>query len=255
MVTVIAVVLPHSEINLMLAVLVPTVTVALVTFTVVPRGRRREVWRGVGLRRAGLGVWPAAIGVPLVLCASAYGVAVVTGVGELDVRLTDATPDWALNLIVSLVLGSVLILGEEIGWRGFLLPNLQRVTGDRRRAALVTGFLHGCFHLPLILIATTYDTGVPRWFAAPAAVAVITAGGIFYAWVWDRSRSVWAVAIAHNTVNTVFDLGAAAVIATGSMNISYVAGETGLATLGVVLVLAVVLWRRARVWHDSSDRG
>ncbi len=26
------------------------------------------------------------------------------------------------DLVITLVLGTVLILGEEIGWRGFLLP-------------------------------------------------------------------------------------------------------------------------------------
>ena len=44
---------------------------------------------------------------------------------------------------------SVVILGEEIGWRGFLLPRVQELT-DKRRAAVVTGFMHGLFHLPLI---------------------------------------------------------------------------------------------------------
>jgi membrane protease YdiL (CAAX protease family) len=128
------------------------------------------------------------------------------------------------------------------------------LTGDKRRAALLTGFVHGCFHLPLILIATTYDTGVPRWLAAPVVVALVTAGGVFYAWIWDRSNSVWPVAIAHNTVNTVFDLGAAAVVATGGANLAYVAGETGFATLGVVVVTAVLLLRYARVWRTPTQR-
>ncbi len=165
------------------------------------------------------------------------------------------TPTWWANLVINVVLGTVIILGEEIGWRGYLLPRVQQLTDDKRRAALATGFVHGCFHLPLILIATTYDNEVPRWVAAPVAVALITAGGVFYAWVWDRSQSVWPVAIAHNTVNTVFSLGSAAVVATGGANIAYVAGETGFATLGVCVVAAVVLWRYARVWREAPRFG
>ena len=72
---------------------------------------------------------------------------------------------------------------------------------------------------------------------------MITAGGVFYAWVWDRSKSVWPVAIAHNTVNTVFELGSTAVVATGGTTVAYVAGETGFATLGVCVIAAVVLLR------------
>ena len=62
---------------------------------------------------------------------------------------------------------TVLFLGEELGWRGYMLPRIQQLT-SRRRAALVTGFFHGCFHLPLILIATTYDEFGSRWIVAPA---------------------------------------------------------------------------------------
>ncbi len=251
--TAIAVALPHANINKLLSVLVPTVAVTILTFTITPRGRRRELWRGIGLARAGLRVWPSALLIPFALCAAAYGTAVALGVGHLDVSLADATPDWALNLVIGAIIGTAFILGEEIGWRGFLLPRVQQLTGDRRRAAVLTGFLHGCFHLPLVLIATTYNNEVSAWVSAPVTVAVITSGGIFYAWLWDRSRSVWPVAIAHNTVNTVFSMGAAAVVATGDGNVASVAGETGYATLGVCLVSAVVLWRYARVWRTSES--
>lgn len=250
--TAVAVGLPHANINLLLSVLVPAATVTILTFTITPRGSRRELWRGIGLGRAGLKTWPSAVAVPLVLCAAAYGTAIAVGAGRLDIGPGDATPAWPVDLVLGAVFGTVIILGEEIGWRGYLLPRVQQVTADKRKAAVLTGFLHGCFHLPLILFATTYDQGVPRWVAAPIVVALITAGGVFYAWIWDRSTSVWPVAIAHNTVNTVFDLGAAAVVATGSMNIAYVAGETGFATLGVVIVSAVVLWRYARVWRTPE---
>ena len=238
--------LPHAHLNLLLSVMVPTVTVGILTFTLTPRGSRRELWRGIGLARAGFRAWPAAIALPLVLCAGAYGTALLIGAGRLHLGTFSA--GWAIDLVLALLIGTVVILGEEIGWRGYLLPRIQQLTG-RRRAAVLTGFAHGCFHLPLILLATTYDTGGARWIAAPSAVLTITAGGVFYAWLWDRSKTVWPVAIAHNVVNTVFDLGASAVVATSGASLAYVAGETGFATLGVCVVAAVVLLRWARVWR------
>jgi uncharacterized protein len=246
----VAVGLPHAHINLLLSVMVPTVTVVILTFTLTPRGSRRALWRGIGLGRAGLRAWPASIFLPMLLCAGAYGTALVIGAGRLQLGETSAAtvPSWTVNFIISLLIGTVVILGEEIGWRGYLLPRFQQLT-TRRRAAVVTGFAHGCFHLPLILLATTYDTGGSRWVAAPVAVAVITAGGVFYAWLWDRTGTVWPVAIAHNVVNTVFDLGAASVVATSGSSLASVAGETGFATLGVCVVAAVVLLRWARVWQ------
>lgn len=250
----VALALPDAHLNLPLSVMIPTVTVAILTFTITPKGRRRELWRGFGLRRAGFRSWPAAIVLPFVLAAGAYGAAVVIGAATTDVRLADTTALWITNLFVNaVVISTLFIVAEEIGWRGYLLPRFQQLT-TRRRAAVATGFVHGCFHLPLILLATTYDTGSPKWFAAPMAVATITAGGVFYAWLWDRSHTVWPVAIAHNVVNTVFDLGAAGVVATAGWNIAYVAGETGVATFGVCLIAAVVLLTRARTWRTGPSR-
>ena len=187
---------------------------------------------------------------PFLLCGAAYGTALLLGAGDwagADVSLA-AVPDWILNLVVSLAIMTVVILGEEIGWRGFMLPRVQELT-DKRRAGVLTGFAHGLFHLPLICIASTYDTGGSRWIAAPAAVVTITAGGVFYAWLRDRSGSIWPVAIAHNSVNTVFDIGATLVVASSPASLTYVAGETGFATLAACVVMAAVMLTRAKVWQ------
>ena len=145
----------------------------------------------------------------MLLAGMAYGAALVLDVADL--RPLDLGPAgvaaWSLNLVASLAFMTVLFLGEEIGWRGYLLPRVQQLT-SRRRAALVTGFVHGCFHLPLILIATTYDEFGSRWFVAPIVVATITMGGIFYAYLWDRTGTVWPVAMAHGAVNIAFGIGA-----------------------------------------------
>ena len=190
----VAVALPHAGINRLLSVLVPVTAVLVITFAFTPRGKRRDLWRGFGLNRSGRSAWAIAIVVPMILVAIAYGAAVALGVADL--RSLDVTPvgagSWVLNLVVTLAISGVVFLGEEIGWRGYLLPRVQQLT-SKRRAALVTGFLHGCFHLPLILIATTYDEHGSRWIVAPVVVATITAGGVLYAYLWDRTGSVWPV--------------------------------------------------------------
>ena len=73
----VALALPNAGINLLLSVLVPTVTVGILTFTMTPKGSRRALWRGIGLGRAGFKAWPAAIVLPFVLCAGAYGTALI----------------------------------------------------------------------------------------------------------------------------------------------------------------------------------
>ncbi|WP_168187070.1 type II CAAX endopeptidase family protein [Williamsia sp. 1138] len=251
----VATALPDAEINMVLSVFIPALTVAIMTFTVIPRGSRKELWRSFGLNKSGGSALRPALTVPVVLLLLAYGAAVLTGVADF-VSIT-ATPlgtaSWVVDLIVELGIGTLFILGEEIGWRGYLLPRMQQLTG-MRRAALLTGFIHGLFHLPLILIATTYDADGARWIVAPAVVATITLAGVFYAYLWDRSHSVWTVAVAHNAANTAFTLGATAVIASNPDHLAYVAGESGLATFGAVALVATIYLLRARVWRDN-DKG
>jgi membrane protease YdiL (CAAX protease family) len=249
----IAVTLPNAHINLLLSVSVPTVAVTILTLTMFQPGTRRDLWRSFGLGKTGLKTWLPALCLPVVLCGAAYGTALLIGAGRWGhIHITAATAtDWAINLVINTVIMTVIILGEEIGWRGYMLPRMQQLT-DKRRAAILTGFAHGLFHLPLILIATTYDAAGSRWIVAPAAVVTITAGGVFYAWLRDRSGSLWPVALAHNSVNTVFDMGASAVVATSPASLAYVAGETGFATMGACAALALVLLTRAKVWRSPA---
>ena len=248
----VAVAMPHANINKLLSALLPVTGVLIITFAATPRGKRRELWASFGLRRSGKRMWAFALIVSMLLAGLAYAVAIVLGVAELrDIDLTSSgMADWTLNLFASLTFMTVLFLGEEIGWRGYLLPRIQQLT-SRRRAALVTGFIHGCFHLPLILIATTYDVHGSRWLVAPMVVATITMGGVFYAYLWDMTRSVWPVAMAHGAVNLMFALGAGAVVATSADDLAYVAGESGIATFAAVAVVGALFLARARVWRTE----
>jgi hypothetical protein len=46
-------------------------------------------------------------------------------------------------------------------------------------------------------------------------------------------------------VNTVFDVATTAGVTASPVALSYVAGESGLVTMGMVIVVAAFLWRRA----------
>ena len=47
---------------------------------------------------------------------------------------------------------SLLGFGEELGWRGFLVPELAKITGFRN-VALISGTIWAVWHWPLILLA------------------------------------------------------------------------------------------------------
>lgn len=92
---------------------------------------------------------------------------------------------------------SVLAFGEEIGWRGWLVPALRPL--GVWPALLLSGAIWGLWHSPLILLG--YNFNLTDW----RGVAVMTIGctlwGVLFGWVRLRSGSVWPAVIGHGALN------------------------------------------------------
>jgi membrane protease YdiL (CAAX protease family) len=99
-------------------------------------------------------------------------------------------------------------LGEEIGWRGLLVPELLKVISFRN-AALISGVIWAAWHFPLIIFADYNAAGTPVAFQLGCFAAMVVSSSFLYAWLRMRSASVWPAALlhaAHNLlVQSVFD--------------------------------------------------
>lgn len=242
--------LPHANIVQLFTMVSPLLALGLITLVRTPRGQRRRLWGTLGLQRLGLRSWPAALLVSAALVfVVPYGVADLLG----SVAIKPLSPSalvWlggAANLLVSIAYVTVLAFTEEIGWRGYLLPRVQALV-PKRRAALVVGFVHGMFHVPLMVFTTTYNNVGSRWVVVPTVVVTITAAGVFYAWLKDRSGSVWPVALAHGTVNVLID-GTAYAVVLAPVAFAHTATESGFVTMATAVALAGVLLVRGRTWR------
>jgi membrane protease YdiL (CAAX protease family) len=250
-----ALALPHAGFTPLLALFCPVVSVLLITALGTRRGHRKALWAGIGLRHAGLRSWPVAVLLPIAFLVVSYGAAVLLGIASFTAP--GSLVEWlsaAMNLVAGLVVSTALVMNEEIGWRGYLLPRMQMLMSPRR-AALTTGFIHGVFHLPLILLTTVYDNVGNRFIVAPVVVATITAAGAFYAWLRDRSGSIWPVAIAHGAVDAVFSLGAASAVTVTPVALAYTAGESGIATFLAVGGAALYLLASSSRWQHNAPLG
>ena len=97
---------------------------------------------------------------------------------------------------------AVFALGEEIGWRGFLVPELAK-TYSFAKVALTTGVIWAVWHWPLIFLSTDI-TGlnlVSPFFALPVLTIILTAAGTVLAWVTLQSKSVWPAVVLHGSQN------------------------------------------------------
>jgi membrane protease YdiL (CAAX protease family) len=100
-----------------------------------------------------------------------------------------------------------VMLGEELGWRGYLLPKLMPLGG--RKAVLLIGVIHGAWHWPFFPMGYNYGfdrIGLPLVAAALLYLVVVILFSTFFAWLTLRSGSVWPAAVAHGTINNMADL-------------------------------------------------
>ena len=112
------------------------------------------------------------------------------------------------------VINAVVALGEEIGWRGFLYPQLKARFG-RRKGWFLGGAIWGAWHWPLIWLIG-YEYGAAAGNAAGYAgfpvtgmliFCVFTAGlGVLHDRLYEKSGSIWLPAIFHGAINAAATL-------------------------------------------------
>jgi membrane protease YdiL (CAAX protease family) len=153
-------------------------------------------WRGVrdlllGFVRIRLRTALAAIVVPLAVIATSLAIAAANGV-----TVALAPPPWS-DLFDRFVFTFLFVaLGEEPGWRGFLLPQLQRAMPPLA-ATLILATIWAFWHLPLM--GTEF-----LWPVVPAFVVSVFGGAIFLSWLYNSARgSIILPMITHTLLNTV----------------------------------------------------
>ncbi len=234
------------------------VLVATLLLRVPARDRLRAlgVWplrparRTLGLTAVGL-VVPIAVVAATTLVAGALGLVDLDLVGfsgfaaQLEATLPAGTalPPVALLVVAQLLaiplgalVNSLLALGEEIGWRGWLLPALLPL--GTWPALLVSGAVWGLWHAPLILLG--YNFGRTDVVGVLLMVGGCVAWGVVLGWLRLRSGSLWPAVVAHGSLNAVGGL-VALLVAAGEAPDMAVVGPLGLVGWGVLAVVAVVL--------------
>ena len=72
-------------------------------------------------------------------------------------------------------------LGEEIGWRGFLVPELSKVVGFTG-VGIISGLMWAVYHFPVLLFAD-YNAGTPAWYGLTCFTLMVVADSFILALV------------------------------------------------------------------------
>lgn len=239
-----------GELTAYMHMFTPLLAVLVMMLVVTREGYSKAGWATIGLHRAGLRWWALALIGPLVVMSAVYGLVWSTGVAHAVWPDGYTLADVAAGLALGIATSSVIALGEEIGFRGYLLPQLMHL--GTTRALLLSGLLHGIWHFPLMLLTPVFPI-LGNWFIiGPIVLLTLTAAGVFYSYLQLRSRSVWPATLAHGTVNMSFDLFAIFTVTASPLALEYLAGETGVITFVVTALGAGVILYRLRQQRASQ---
>lgn len=215
------------------------------------------VWRSdVGVRDIGLRLgrirWllTAAVlplGIALLTTGVALavpGIAFSPGVELLPgVALPGGVPGLIAGIGIVLALGvtvnAVLAVGEEVGWRGYLLWELAPL-GFWRASALI-GVIWGLWHAPVIVEGYNYPS-FPLLGVLVMTLATVTFS-LLYTYLVVRARSVLAAVFFHGVFNASGGLVLAYTAAESAVLSQLVASPVGVAAMVVFVAIAVGIGR------------
>jgi uncharacterized protein len=117
------------------------------------------------------------------------------------------------QLMPQLMIILLIALGEEYGWRGFLLPRLMKGF-SLFFSAVILGFIWGIWHFPAYLIGT----GVPLHMNFMVFLLWVVLGSLYIGWIYYYTRSVLTSVLAHVSANMAFNYLRLLPEFTGSIN-------------------------------------
>jgi len=129
--------------------------------------------------------------------------------------------------------------GEELGWRGFLVPELTRFMGFTE-LALLSGAIWTAWHFPLMFFGTYHGAG-PIWYSLAVFIPSVMGAALILAWLRLASGSVWVAVLFHGFWNYFIQQFYPALTVTtpgGTMML----GEFGWFVALVYVVLALIFW-------------
>jgi len=199
--------------ELYIANAVSMVLVGVATF-ICARFVFRDGLSGAGWRWGRARWYLLALGVPILLWAVPTLRDIKVGSLELPDALTREQLGWIFILLFVTIIPA---FGEEIGWRGYMLPRMAAHRSPRK-AVFLHGVIWWAWHLPVLVgmgvhvgySVSAEGTGpssiILYAILIPVAAAVpATLHGIFIAWLWHRSRSIAIATVYHTAYDGIRD--------------------------------------------------
>jgi len=202
---------------------------------------------------------------PLLVSVIAYGFFWSSGLAEITIQQAE-NYKWAkmlgFNLPVPFFIGALSkmslgflltclpVLGEEIGWSGFLTPKLLKLFSIPV-TSLIVGLLWSAWHYPAI-IGGIYGTGTPLWIALPGFTLVLIGYSFFRTVLVSKSKTLWTGVVLHSSGNVIL-MGLFWEITVRKEYTAYFVSETGIVTGIVCLIISIIFYKSQKLDKITQD--
>ena len=235
---------------------------ALVGCRILGRSFRSLAWRWPEGRYVSLGYF-----LPVAWAAIAYGAVWAMRLGGWNSDFVTQVgrrsgmrgmPEWgslALYVVLSSSVGVIRslgsALGEEIGWRGFLVPELAKQISFTK-LSLLSGVIWAAWHSPILLFAD-YNAGTNRWYALACFAVMVVSQCFVFAWLRLRSDSLWPAALLHASHN-LFVQGIFDQLMRDTGRTGWYTTEFGVALALTSVAFGLYFWtRRSELEHRAVE--
>jgi uncharacterized protein len=172
----------------------PTLAAVTVILLIKEKGGLRKLFGALFKLRISMGWYVFVFGFWFVVAALALGIGTIFG---------QTLPSLGQFGWIGLfpIFGYMLVTNvwEEIGWRGFALPQLQRSFSDLI-IVIIMGLLWSLWHLPLMLNPTSSMSDLP-WYGFIISMLSMT---VIQTWLYEHTdHSLFFVSVFHAMSNTV----------------------------------------------------
>lgn len=200
-------------------------------------------------------------GLPLLIAILAYGIIWSTGLGgwfnpdfvqqqaqDYNLGHWNTAGIIIIHLLLtasySFIISLPAALGEEMGWRGFLVPELAKFM-PFTSVALVSGFIWAAWHLPVFLLGFYGAEGTPLYYQLFFFFLLLMSNSVTMTYLRLKSDSLWTAVLFHASGN-VFMQKFFAPLTLYNEKTAWFADEFGAVPALVAFVVAAWFWNKGK---------
>lgn len=142
-----------------------------------------------------------------------------------------------INTTIGVLISLLAYLGEELGWRSFMYPQLIVILG-KNKGLLIGGIIWGLWHLPLILQGHNYPNNpiLGNLFMIAMCIPL----GIILYYMYIKTKTIFIPAVSHGIFNQFATTIYIFAIKKDDFD-SLIYGPTGIVGIIILSILALIL--------------